>query len=335
MKYKIGFFTAVVLLIASLAVNIAGLAKTQANKPDETSGVSRPNEEYVYVAVFKNDPMIITQDEVGLKAFADEYNVKATLTAPEKYDAPAVAKILDEVIAGKPAGIMVCGSDKIYIPYIDKAIDMGIPVITVDADVPESKRLAFVGSDWYKIGSKQAEAMVKLIGGKGIVAMLGMVGSDNMQRGFEGFRNVMKNYSDVVVLNEFDDMTNPKEAARITENLLNQYPDIAGIAAFDSNSAPGIVETLKTKGLIGKVKVTSVDIAPIHLQLLKDGSVQKLVGQKRELFTYYGGKILYDLNHSALKLAKQDREQGITNIPASVDTGLVELDAGNVDAFSR
>ena len=292
-------------------------------------------EEYVYVAVFSEDPMIKLQDEKGLQMFAQEMGVKATLRAPESYDPVEQVRILEEVIDSHPAGIMVCGSDDKLTPLINRAIAEGIPTITVDADLPDSDRLASVGSNWFNIGVRQGEAMMRLIGGKGKVALLGMVGLDNMKNGFAGFRSVAESYDDVIVLGEYDDMTNPDEAKRIVLQLIEDYPDLAGIAGFDSNSGPGIAAALKELGLAGKIKVTCVDIAPVHLQLVRDGYVQKLIGQKRELFIYYGGKLLYDINHSELTITIEDRKNGITNIPEYVDTGLVEVDISNVDDIIR
>ena len=49
-----------------------------------------------------------------------------------------------------------------------------MPVVCVDADVPGSKRLAFIGTDWYDLGVRQGEAMVRALRGRaGTVAMLG------------------------------------------------------------------------------------------------------------------------------------------------------------------
>ena len=297
----------------------------------EKEPVSSKTEEYIYVAVFKNDPMIDNQDMKGMNQFAEDYDVNVQIMAPDKYDIEEQKRLLIEAIEKKPDGIMVCGTDPSLVEDIDMAIDAGIPVITVDADLPDSKRLAFVGSDFYDVGVLQAEAMVKLIGGKGTVAMIGMAGLVNMEDAYKGFRSVMENYSDIVVLDEFNDESNPEIAEAITKSIIEDHPNIAGISGFDSNSGPGIAKALEELGLAGKIKVTCVDIAPPHLAILKSGAVQKLIGQKRELFTYYGLKLLYDLNHSDLKITDNDLHNKITIIPSSVDTGLIEVDQANID----
>ncbi len=334
-KKRVGFILLCCLLAGSIAFNAMLLLRKDASGMESSASEEGQPEEYVYVAVFSEDPMIKLQDEKGLEMFAREMGVKAALDAPASYDPVEQAQILEEVIESRPAGIMVCGADTTLIPLINRAVAEGIPTITVDADLPDSDRLATVCSNWYNLGVKQGEAMMRLIGGKGKVAMLGMVGSENMQLGFEGFRSVAENYDDVIVLGEYDDMTNPEEAKRIVLRLLEEHPDLAGIAGFDSNSGPGIAMALEELGLKGKIKVTSVDIAPIHLQLVRDGYVQKLVGQKRELFTYYGGLLLYNINHSGLTITSDDSGNGITNIPEAIDTGLVEVDITNVDDIDR
>ncbi len=333
MKSKIIVAALAVLLACSAAFTLTHLSDARKLTNEQVSPAEDTEmEEYVYVAVFKDDPMITNHDARGLEKFAEEYGVKVRIAAPETYNLEEQKQILLDVIAEKPDGLMVCGTDLSFTPYVDMAIDAGIPTITVDADLPDSKRLAFVGSDFGDVGIRQAEAMVRLIGGKGIVAMMGINGI-NMQQAYDGFRSVMENYNDVIVLDEINDESNPALSREITLELLEKYPDLAGIAGFDSNSGPGISQALEEMNMVGKVKVTCVDIASPHIAILKSGAVQKLIGQKRELFTYYGGVLLYQLNHSTVDLTGHDDVNGTVTIPAQVDTGLIEVDSTNVDGI--
>ena len=72
---------------------------------------------------------------------------------------------------------MVVGWDPSEQVAIDKAIDAGIPVVCVDADVPHSKRMAFIGTDWYQLGVEQAKALAPYLKGKtGKAVMIGIAG---------------------------------------------------------------------------------------------------------------------------------------------------------------
>jgi hypothetical protein len=61
--------------------------------------------------------------------------------------------------------------------------------------------------------------------------------------------------------------------------------------------------------------------------------IQVLIGQKRELFTWYGAQFLYDMVHQTNVLSKDDAGAGITNIPYSVNTGLLQITKENIDQF--
>lgn len=331
-KIKIAIISLVIVLALSMSFNIYYIVFKMKinNNLSKNNSIDGSREEYVLIMPVKEYSLFLNHDVKALYQFSRDTGVRISVEGPPQYDIRSEAQAIENAIKRKPAGIMVIGAERSLIPYVNKAVMAGIPTITVDADLPESKRLAFVGSNWFNIGVKQGEAMVKLIGGKGKVAMMGISGADNMEQGFAGFKSVLKDYPDIFVLGEYDDMANTKEAQRITEELIRSNPDIAGIAGFDSNSGPGIGEAVKAAKLKGKVKVTAVDIEPEHLALVKQGVIQKLIGQKRELFTFYGARLLYDLNHSNITLTKNDKGNAIIPIPYIIDTGLIEVDEENV-----
>jgi ABC-type sugar transport system substrate-binding protein len=124
-----------------------------------------------------------------------------------------------------------------------------------------------------------------------------------------------------------------EEAARITSNLLAAHPDLAGICGFDSNSGPGMALAVREAGKAGKIKITTVDWEPEHLQLVRDNVIHMLAGQKRELFTWYGAQFLYDMVHHTNPLAENDAKAGITSVPYHINTGLLKITKENVNEF--
>ena len=219
----------------------------------------------------------------------------------------------------------------------------GIPTVVHDSDIPNSRRDAFLGTDWYEIGRMQGEEMVRLLGGnrtsaperrpEGKIAYVGILGLNNMEAGFRGLLDVLKKYPGIEVVGKFDDKANVEEAARITADLRSAHPDLAGLCGFDSNSGPGMALAVKEARRAGIVKITTVDWEPEHLQLVREGVIQMLAGQKRELFTWYGAQFLYDRVHQTNRLSASDAQAGITNIPTSVNTGLLRITKANVNEF--
>jgi ABC-type sugar transport system substrate-binding protein len=294
---------------------------------------NNPNEEYVMVTTAINMPMYVNHDQAAFKKWGKKMGVKVSVLGPAEWDVPVQIETIEQVIATRPAGLLINGTDPGIAQAINKAVAAGIPTVVYDSDIPGSERHAFLGTDWYQIGQMQGEEMVKLIGGKGKIAYMGILGLTNMEAGFQGLLDVLKKYPDIQVVGKYDDKANVETAAKITSDLLSAHPDLAGVCGFDSNSGPGIALAVKEAGKAGKVKITTVDWEPEHLQLVNEGVIQMLAGQKRELFTWYGAQFLYDMVHSTNKLSSDDASIGLTNVPSVINTGLIKITKENVGQF--
>ena len=105
------------------------------------------------------------------------------------------------------------------------------------------------------------------------------------------------------------------------------------MAGTDSTTGPGIATAIRETGKIGKIGGTCVDAEAEHLQGVKEGSLIAAVGQKRQFFTYYGVKMLYDYNHTPVKFTPNDKANHITPIPTKISTGFIVATKDNVDAL--
>ena len=298
-----------------------------------TSNEVLPTEEYVMVTTAINLPLYVNHDQAAFKKWGEKRGVLVSIVGPSEWDVPSQIATLEQVIPGKPAGLLINGTDPGIAQAIKKAVAAGIPTVVYDSEIPNSDRHCFIGSDWYEMGRLQGERMAKLIGGKGKVACMGILGMENMEAGFRGLQDALKKYPGIEFIGKYDDKANVEIAARITADLLAAHPDIAGIAGFDSNSGPGMALSIKEGNKVGKVHLTTVDAEPEHLKLVKEGVIDYLVGQKRELFTWLGAQFLFDMRHKTLQLSGNDALAGVVPIPKTIITGSVEIDKSNVDVF--
>jgi len=128
--------------------------------PDEVS----PGEEYVCIGISTGVEYWNATKE-GLNDVSRELGVKGTFTGPLAHNPEEQANTLDQIIARKPAGILIApGHPDTLKPYIDKAIDEGLAVICFDTDSPDSKRLAYFGTENYKAGVMGAHILAKALG---------------------------------------------------------------------------------------------------------------------------------------------------------------------------
>jgi ABC-type sugar transport system substrate-binding protein len=291
-----------------------------------------PNEEYVWISANSNLPLFVAHDHPALLQAGRELGVKVTIAGPNTIDIPGLVSMVEQTTARKPAGIMVVGWDpSALVPAINAAVENGVPVVCVDADVPASKRLAFVGTDWFEIGVRQAQAMLKNLNGRtGRVAMLGLIEQYIDQHAFNGFRSVAAP-AGLMLMEPQQDKGNQSEAARVASALLQAHPDLIGMAGFDSESGAGMGQAIKEAGKVGAVLATCVDSEPQQLRFIKEGVLTASVGQKRALFTYQGVRALFDVVHNSLRFTENDVKAGISPIPVYYNTGTFVVDRNNVD----
>jgi ribose transport system substrate-binding protein len=292
------------------------------------------DEEYVWLSANAHLGLFKSRDHPALEQAGKDLGVRVRVAGPDTVDIPALVAAVEQTAARKPAGMMVVGWDpSALIPCINSAVESGIPVVCIDADVPGSKRLAFIGTDWTEIGMKQAEAMVKALQGRrGKVALLGLIEQSIDQQAFAGFRSVAER-AGLAVMEPQQDKGNVMEATRVAAGIIQAHPDLVGMAGFDSESGPGMGQAVKEAGKVGQIVVTSVETMPQHLQMLREGVLTACIGQKRELFTYFGVKALYDYVHATVKLTENDRRAGIWPIPVNYNTGTYTVTRENVDLF--
>jgi len=332
MRYNT-FLLAIIISVSGCELPVKSGTDTVNERSAETQEAVTKNEEYVMVTTAVTMPMYMNRDQKAFKRWGEKMGVKISILGPADWDVPAQINTIEEVIGTRPTGLLINGTDPAIAQVINKAVDAGIPTVVYDSNIPNGRHAAFLGTDWYEIGIMQGEEMAKLINGKGKIAYMGILGMSNMEAGFRGLLDVLKKYPDIEVVGKFDSKASLEEAARISSDLIAAHPDIAGICGFDGPSGPGISLAVKEAGKAGKIKVTTVDGEPEHLQLVKEGVIQLLAAQKRELFTWYGAQFLYDMVHQTNRLSQNDARAGISSVPYHVNTGLLRITKENVDQF--
>ncbi|MEW5977475.1 MAG: substrate-binding domain-containing protein [Acidobacteriota bacterium] len=322
---------------AAAAAACSGCERPEVGQPAETSAAptivrSPSSEEYVWISANSNLPLFVAHDHPALLHVGKELGVKVTIAGPNSVDIPALVATVEQTAARKPAGMMVVGWEpSALVAPINQAIESGIPVVCVDGDVPASKRLSFIGTDWYSVGVIQAQEMIKALKGRlGKVAMLGLIEQYIDQQAFSGFRSVAEKEG-LAVMEPFQDKGNQAEAARVAAAVIQATPDLVGLAGFDSESGPGIGQAIKESGKAGKLIATCIECEAQHQQLVREGVLTAGIRQKRELFTYQGVKALYEVVHSKLRFTKDDRRTGVSPIPVSYNTGTFVVTRENVD----
>lgn len=240
----------------------------------------RPIKHVVLIAQELDNPFWRTVEK-GAKEAAVQLGMKIDYMGPIRINPSEQTNLLEKSIAAKPDAIIVQGiKEQQYDLLISKAIDQGIPVITVDTDEPDSRRLAYVGTDNREAGKRMGELVVKDAGGKGrIGVIIGSELADNQQLRLEGFRSIILNTPGFEIVAVRSSNISRIQAAKQTEAMLNQYAGIQTMVGFSSLDAVGIVEGLKATNRAG-VRVFGFDDLEETRQGIGHGTISASVVQQ-------------------------------------------------------
>ncbi|MGA8163216.1 MAG: substrate-binding domain-containing protein [Acidobacteriaceae bacterium] len=272
----------------------------------------------------------------GLDKVAAEYNVHADMRGPETFDPKEQVDDFRAVVALKPAGILVSVVDpKLMQPEIDAAIEAGIPVLTVDSDAPNSKRLFFIGTNNREAGRLGGRALVQKLNGKGNVVVFTMPGQPNLEERLAGYKDVLATAPDIHIVDVVDIAGQSTVAFDKTEqDMAKTGKDrIDGFVCLEASSGKEVGEVLRRHNAKDRV-VIAMDVDRDTLELVKEGVIAATVAQKPFTMAYVGVKMLDMLHHDPLpSLTKNYAVDPQAPIPAFVDTGSALVDASNVDEY--
>ena len=273
--------------------------------------------------------------KMGMQKVGEELGVHTEYVGPVDYDMNAMIAAFEQAIAKKPQGIVVVGFEDSLNPIVKKAQDAGIPVVTVDADLPNSERMAFVGTGNYNAGKVGAEKLADVIGGKGKVALMTKPGQSNLEERLQGYRDTLAKFPDIEIVQIADTQSDPIVAAQAAAALLQKFPDLAGIGCVEAAGGAGSATAVKEAKLEGKVKIVSMDRGNDVLALIMDGTITASVAQQTALMPYYATQILFNLANSKVEITSNNAAAGVAGIPSMIDTGAIIVDAENAKYFVR
>jgi ribose transport system substrate-binding protein len=273
--------------------------------------------------------------KMGMEMAGKALGVRTEYVGPADYDMNAMANVFELAIAKNPKGIVVVGFENSLSALVDKAAAKGIPVVTVDADLPGSKRIAFVGTGNYRAGFEGGKKMAALLDGKGKVALMTKPGQSNLEERVRGYQEALKQSPGIEVVRVADTQSDPVVAAQAAGSLLQQYPDLAGIACVEAAGGTGAATAVREANRAGKVKIVAMDRGNEVLEYIKDGVISATVAQQTALMPFYAVQILYNLSNHPVPVTSDNAKAGITGVPEVIDTGVVIVDKDNYQYFVR
>ena len=145
------------------------------------------------------------------------------------FDAAGQLQAMERMAAQDVNGIILSPcNDPLICAAINDLSERGIPVITTNTDIRHSRRLAYVGCDFYRSG-ETAAGLMHLIGGSGIRAGI-VSGSSRVlchTDRIAGFRDrIADHYPEIEILEVIENSDDEIESYDGTLDLLKRRPEI-------------------------------------------------------------------------------------------------------------
>ncbi|WP_163151701.1 sugar-binding protein [Anoxybacillus sp. MB8] len=230
--------------------------------------------------------------ENGAKEAAKQYNINIEYTGPLQTSIDEQVKLLEKAIASRVDGIIVQNlKDEAFTPLIDKAISRNIPVITIDADAPKSRRIAYVGTNNFEAGQLLGKAVVSRVDGeRAIGVIIGTDTSENQRLRLQGFLSVIAEHPRLQVVSVTSSNISRIQASIQAEQMLRKHPNISvmvGTSALDAIGIRMAVKNLHREN----IQIFGFDDVEETMEAIKEGDIVATVVQKP-----------YDMGYSAVKL---------------------------------
>jgi ribose transport system substrate-binding protein len=272
----------------------------------------------------------------GLDKIAAQYHVHAELRGPNTFDPLAQVDEFRAVVALKPAGILVSVADpKLMVPEINAAIDAGIPVVTVDSDAPDSRRLFFIGTNNREAGRLGGRRLLEKLHGTGNVVFFTNAGQPNLDERLGGYQDVLSGSPQVHIAEVIDIHGEGTVAFDKTQLLLAKTGKdrVDAFVCLEASAGKEVGEVLRRANASDRVLI-AMDVDKDTLDLVKSGVITATVAQKPFTMAYVGVEMLDSLYHDPLPvLTKAWGPDPFAPIPAFIDTGSSLVDASNVDQY--
>jgi len=326
------------LALLTIAAGASARAEDPKGLDVPIGDASRSDQEYVWISNASNLPLFVERVYPGLEAARKALNVKVRISGPTSVDLAAFIATVDAECTANPAGVIIVGGwDDALASEVDKCIDKKVATVVTDGDLPMSKRLTYLGTNWYNLGYQHGQYQCRYHAEAGLkageIGTISFLAASNFIAARQGLRDALaKECPDVKVVADEESGTNVEQVAANTAAIIQGHPNLTGMVGFDSEAGPGIVRAVTEAGKSGQIIVTSNEAGRDFMNSIKDGTVKMINMEKYETMDFFAVLYLYTFHNDIIRNLGMD--QWLQNpLPAVGDSGLIFVTKENVDTI--
>ncbi len=281
------------------------------------------NAQTVALVTINQQALFFNQINDGAKQAADKVGAKLVIFNANNV-AAAQNSAIEDYIAQKVDGIVLIAIDVNGVkPAVTAAKKAGIPVVAIDARIPDGDNAAFIGVDnkgaGEQIGKYFADYAKTKMGGSAKVGIVGALNSFIQNQRLDGFKAAAQG-AGVKFLDTVDGQNIQDVALTAAENLMTANPDMNALYATGEPALVGAISAVTSQQGTGKVKVFGWDLTAQAIKGIDEGWIVAVVQQDPFQEGVAGVE-------TVLKIKKGEKVNPSIDIPITIVT------KDNVDKF--
>lgn len=249
-----------------------------------TGGNLSPKSKTVAVITKGSDSDFWNDVKNGAFSAATEYNIDITFEGPDsEEDYESQNQMIENAVSKNVGAIVLSAIDyEKNAPAVQKAIDKGIKVITVDSDVDADGKELFIGTDNVSAGKKAAEQAIELCKNKKSVN-IGIVNygenTENGKQRLQGFTDYIDKVKNAKVVASVNVESNAESATSGAKQLIEEDKGINVLIGFNEWSTLGVGYAIKDLNLKDEVFGIGFDSNVNCVGMLETGEIDTLIVQ--------------------------------------------------------
>lgn len=314
-----------ILLVASmLFAGCTAVAPAAAPAEQATAAPAEGAAPRIALVTINQQALFFNQMIDGAQAAADAGGAELIVFNANNDPAAQNTAIENYVQQGVDAIIIVAIDVNGVKPALEIAKGANLPVIAVDAVIPDGPQDVQIGVDNKGAGTEIGQFVVDYVasnmGGAAKVGIVGALNSAIQNLRTDGFNEALAGSAGIEVVATVDGRNIQDNALSAAENLITGNPDMAIVYATGEPALIGAISAVESQNATDRVKVFGWDLTAQAIKAVDGGYVVAVVQQDPET----EGKVAVE---SALKLIGGEAVEPVINVPITIVT------SENVDQF--
>jgi len=267
-------------VVPSLSCVLVAAFAVRGSRAQDDRNATKPGKVRIVTVVKRTGIAWFERMEEGIKQFAAQNGVDATMTGADDADPRKQADIIRQLIAEKPNAITVVpNSPEALEEVLRQARAAGIKVVTHEASNQVNTDVDIEAFDNLAFGSYLMDQLASCMGGSGkYVAFVGhTTARSHMRWATAAYERAKQTYPKIErIAAPVETAENQETAYRNAKDLLAKHPDLEGFEGSSVVDVAGIGRAVREAGVQGKTCVMGTSLPSVAGEFLDDGAVDKI-----------------------------------------------------------